>query len=194
MSDVTRILQAVESGETQAAEELLPLAYRELRKIAANKMAMERGDHTLQPTALVHEAYLKLLGAEGEGLSWRGRGHFFAAAAEAMRRILIDSARRKRSQKRGGEQQRTTWDEQKFVDELPSEEILAVDEALAKLELQKPEMAKLVKLRYFAGLSIAETAAAMNVSESSVDRLWRGARVWLLREISSDQAGDSAGG
>ncbi|MFC7337480.1 ECF-type sigma factor [Haloferula chungangensis] len=187
MDDVTRILDAVERGETQAAEELLPLAYEELRRMAASKMAAERGSHTLQATALVHEAYVKMLGPEGEGRSWRGKQHFFAAAAEAMRRILIDRARKKQTNKRGGDPVRTTWNEAKFASELPSDEILAVDDALAKMEQQNADLAKLVKLRYFAGLSIAETATALGVSESSVDRSWRGARVWLFREISNSR-------
>lgn len=187
MDDVTRILDAVERGETQAAEELLPLAYEELRRMAASKMAAERGSHTLQATALVHEAYVKMLGPEGEGRSWRGKQHFFAAAAEAMRRILIDRARKKQTNKRGGDPVRTTWNEAKFASELPNDEILAVDDALAKMEQQNADLAKLVKLRYFAGLSIAETATALGVSESSVDRSWRGARVWLFREISNSR-------
>ncbi|YCM45745.1 ECF-type sigma factor [Verrucomicrobiaceae bacterium 227] len=184
---MTRILDAVERGETQAAEKLLPLAYEELRRMAASKMAAERGSHTLQATALVHEAYLKLLGPEGEGRSWRGKQHFFAAAAEAMRRILIDSARKRQTDKRGGDPERSTWDEARFASELPGDEILAVDEALSKMEFQDPDLAKLVKLRYFAGLSIAETASALGVSESSVDRSWRGARAWLFREISKSR-------
>ena len=182
--NVTRILEALEEGDAHAAEELLPLAYGELRRLAASKMAGERPGHTLQPTALVHEAWMRLMGPEGEARVWNGKGHFFAAAAEAMRRILIDRARGKARQKRGGDQVRATWDESQVASEARSDEMLAVDEALAKLEERDPELAKLVKLRYFAGFTIAETAAVLGVSESSVDRSWRGARVWLLHEIS----------
>lgn len=185
MDDVSQIIEAVEKGDAQAAKDLLPLAYTELRRLAAARMSSERDGHTLQPTALVHEAFLKLLGPDGDR-KWNGQEHFFAAAADAMRKILIDSARKKKTQKRGGDFNRTTWDEAKFANELTSDEILAVDAALGKLEQQDPELAKLVKLRYFAGLSIAETAAALGVSESSVDRSWRGARVWLYREISKE--------
>ena len=190
MDELTHILEAVESGDEQAAGQLLPLVYQQLRRLAASKMAAEKVGHTLQPTALVHEAYLKLVGPDGEGRDWNGKEHFFAAAAEAMRRILIASARKKQTQKRGGDQLRTTWDEAKFASELPSDEILEVDEALEKMEQENPDLAKLVKLRYFAGLGIAETAAALGVSESSVDRSWRGARVWLFREISQNNGRD----
>ena len=193
-SEVTRLLQAAENGDAEVAEELLPLVYEELRRLAASKMAGERADHTLQATALVHEAWVKLLGKDGESLSWQGRNHFFSAAAEAMRRILISSARRRHAQKRGGDRQRTTWDESKFMDELPSDEILAVDEALEKLESKKPDLAQLVKLRYFAGLSIAETAEALGVSPSSVDRSWRAARGWLLREMGDESGGSDQHG
>ena len=193
-SEVTRLLQAAENGDAEVAEELLPLVYEELRRLAASKMAGERADHTLQATALVHEAWVKLLGKDGESLSWQGRNHFFSAAAEAMRRILISSARRRHTQKRGGDRQRTTWDESKFMDELPSDEILAVDEALEKLESKKPDLAQLVKLRYFAGLSIAETAEALGVSPSSVDRSWRAARGWLLREMGDESGGSDQHG
>jgi RNA polymerase sigma factor (TIGR02999 family) len=187
MSDVTRILDAIEDGDLKAAAELFPVAYEELRRIAANKMGNERGEHTLQPTALVHEAYLRLLGPDGEQRRWNSRGHFFSAAAEAMRRILVESARKKHSLKRGGAHIRTTWDESKFAGEVPSDEIFRVDAALEKLEQVKPEFAKVVKLRYFAGLSIAEAALALDVSESSIDRAWRGARVWLFREIQQSE-------
>ena len=174
MNEVTRILQAVESGDQETAAELLPVAYQELRRIAAQKMASEREGHTLQPTALVHEAYLRLVGADGEQPHWDNRGHFFAAAAEAMRRILIECARRKQAIKRGGDLDRTTWNESSLVFETaaPSEEIIAVDEALAKLEIENELAAKVVKLRYFAGLSVNETAAATGVSTSTVDRQW----------------------
>mgnify|MGYP001827635226 FL=1 len=191
-TNVTRILEALEEGDAHAAEELLPLAYGELRRLAASKMAGERPGHTLQPTALVHEAWMKLMGSDGEARKWKGKGHFFAAAAEAMRRILIDRARGKARQKRGGDQVRATWDESQVASEARSDEMLAVDEALAKLEERDLELAKLVKLRYFAGFTIAETAAVLGVSESSVDRSWRGARVWLLHEISGHSDSEAA--
>lgn len=186
ITEVTRILQAVQSGETEAAEHLLPLAYDELRRIAANKMASQRAGHTLQPTALVHEAYLRLLGPDGEEVQWNSRGHFFVAAAEAMRRILIESIRRKQARKRGGDLVRTEWDEAAFETEVPDERILAVHEALATLQEARPELAKIVLLRYFAGLTIEETAASLDTSESTVERQWRAARAWLQREISPE--------
>lgn len=185
MDDVTRILEAVESGDTAAAEQLLPLAYDELRRIAASKMANQRAGHTLQPTALVHEAYLRLLGPDGKQVRWNSRGHFFVAAAEAMRRILIESIRRKQAVKRGGDQARTTWDEAEFETEVPPDNILAVHEALAALQQSHPELAKVVLLRYFAGMTIEETAASLDTSESTIERQWRAARAWLHREISS---------
>jgi RNA polymerase sigma factor (TIGR02999 family) len=188
MSEITRILDAVNSGEAEAAEQLLPLAYKELRAIAAHKMVSERDGHTLQPTALVHEAYLRLLGNDGENRSWDSRGHFFTAAAEAMRRILIESARKKNRIKRGGEAHRTTYDESKLEFAAPKDEILDVDEALRKLEIENPEFAKVVKLRYFAGLTVAETASALGVSESTVQRTWNSARAWLYREISDSDS------
>ncbi|MGI9244117.1 MAG: ECF-type sigma factor [Verrucomicrobiales bacterium] len=184
MEEVTRILEAVEAGDTQAAEQLLPLVYNELRRIAANKMKAERAGHTLQPTALVHEAYLRLLGPDGNQPNWHSRGHFFVAAAEAMRRILIDSIRRKQAIKRGGDLDRTEWDEAQYETEVPADDILAVHEALGSLEKVHPELAKLVLLRYFAGMSIEETASSLDVSPSTVERQWRAARAWLQREIS----------
>lgn len=188
MNEVTQILIAVEKGDTASAEQLLPLAYKELRRIAGSKMANEHDGHTLQPTALVHEAYMRLLGTDGSVQEFESSGHFFAAAAEAMRRILIESARRKQTQKRGGDFQRTTWNEEKFDTDMPSEDVLAVDQALAKLEVENAELAKIVKLRYFAGMSIPEIASALEVSTRTIDRSWRAARAWLLREIESDEA------
>ena len=188
MKEVTEILDAVERGDRLAAEKLLPLAYQELRRLAASKMENEREGHTLQPTALVHEAYLRLVGPDGEGRSFESRGHFFAAAATAMRRILIDNARRKRSKKRGGEFEQTSFDEAKLNFEVPSEEVLAVDEALGKLEDEHPELAEVVNLRYFAGMSIPEVAAVLGKSPSTVDRTWRAARAWLFREITGGDA------
>ncbi len=182
MSEVTRILSAIEEGDPQAAEQLLPLVYDELRKLAAQKLAHEKPGQTLDATALVHEAYLRLVG-EGAEPSWNSRGHFFAAAAEAMRHILIDRARRKRSRKRGGDQVRVAFDEANVAATENTEEVLAVDEALAGLAAADAQAAELVKLRYFAGLSIPETAEILNISPRSADRLWAYARAWLRRAI-----------
>lgn len=184
MNDITNLLKAVEEGDTEAGEQLLPATYAALRRLAASKMANERAGHTLQPTALVHEAYLRLLGPDGETRKWNSEGHFFCAAAEAMRRILIEHARKKKSMKRGGDRIRTTLDESGLEFETPSEEILAVDEALCTLEAEDPETAKVVKLRYYAGLTVPETAAVLGTSESSIKRLWKYARLRLFREIS----------
>jgi RNA polymerase sigma factor (TIGR02999 family) len=186
MDEVTQILDAVERGDTQAAEDLFPLVYEELRRIAAHKMAGERVNHTLQPTALVHEAYLRLVGKDGEERSWKNRGHFMACAAEAMRRVLIDRARKRQAVKRGGDQVRATWNESQFESGVPDEEVLAVDEALQKLEVENEDLASLVKLRYFAGMTMEEIAAAQECSLSTVERSWRVARAWLFREISGE--------
>ncbi len=186
MKEVTQILEAAERGEAEAAEALFPLVYQELRRIAANKMAGERPGHTLQPTALVHEVYLKLAGEDGGERRWNNRSHFLAAAAEAMRRILIDRARRKQAIKRGGDQVRTTWNESKFESGVDDDEVLAVDEALGKLEADQPELAAIVKLRYFAGLTMEEIAAARECSLSTIERSWRIARAWLFQEISRE--------
>jgi RNA polymerase sigma factor (TIGR02999 family) len=183
-SDVTQLLNAIESGDAHAAGNLLPLAYNELRKMAQNMMRHERSGHTLQPTALVHEAYLRLVGPEGEERSWENRSYFFAAAAEAMRRILIENARRKGRHKRGANAQHITFDENCFDLEEPSKQLLALDDALTRFEEIDPFRAKIVKLRYFAGLTANEVAAALNKSESTVNRGWKQARVWLFREIS----------
>jgi RNA polymerase sigma factor (TIGR02999 family) len=182
MSEVTRILSAIEQGDPQAAGQLLPLVYDELRRLAAEKMAQERPGQTLQATALVHEAYLRLVDVGG-ARHWKGRGHFFAAAAEAMRHILVDRARRKRSRKRGGDRARVEFDETNLTAAESAEEVLAVDEALAGLAAADAQAAELVKLRYFAGLSIPETAQALNISARSADRLWAYARAWLRRAI-----------
>jgi RNA polymerase sigma factor (TIGR02999 family) len=182
MNEVTRILNAAES-DGEAAEQLLPLAYNELRRIAANKMAAERENHTLQPTALVHEAYLRLIGPDGENPDWNSRNHFFSAAAEAMRRILIEHARRKLTLKRGVNPEATEFDEERFEAAMPSEQILAVDEALTELEREHPEFARIVKLRYFAGLSVPEIASLLETSTSTVNRNWKSAKAWLYREI-----------
>ena len=182
MSDVTRLLDAASAGDPKAAADLLPLVYAELRRLAAARLAGEKAGHTLQPTALVHEAYLRLVDAD-KGREWDGRTHFFATAAEAMRRILVDHAREKVSRKRGGERARAEFREDALAAPEASDEILAVDEALAGLAAADPQAADLVKLRYFAGLSVDEAARALNISPRSVDRLWAYARAWLQRAI-----------
>ena len=179
-SAVTRLLEQARRGEPGATEQLLPLVYDELRRLARSRMRSERPGHTLQPTALVHEAYLRLLGAEG---AWEGRGHFFAAAAEAMRRILIERARRVRRLKRGGDLNRVELDDQVSADGPRVDEVLAVDEALGRLEEKDAQMAAVVKLRYFGGLTVEEIAQALGTSPRTVNRLWTGARAWLRTEI-----------
>ena len=166
MNDVTRILTAISQGERQAAEQLLPLVYDELRKLAALKLAQERPGQTLQATALVHEAYLRLVDAE-QTQSWESKGHFFAAAAEAMRRILIENARRKQAQKHGGNLSRQPLDELEIAAETPSEDLLALDEALTRLAAEDPAKARLVELRYFAGLSVEDAAEVLGISRAT---------------------------
>jgi RNA polymerase sigma factor (TIGR02999 family) len=182
MNDVTAILSAIEQGDPRAADQLLPLVYDELRKLAAQKLAQENPGQTLQATALVHEAYLQLVDAERRRL-WQNRGHFFAAAAEAMRRILIDSARRKRRAKHGGGQHRLDLDDAGDAIAPPVEDLLALDEALERLVTEDPVSADLVKLRYFAGLSIDEAAEALGMSPRTADRRWAYARAWLRQEM-----------
>ena len=182
MTDVTQILKAIEQGEPAAAEQLLPLVYDELRRLAAQQLAQEKAGQTLQPTALVHEAYLRLVGP-GQGPHWDGRGHFFAAAALAMRRILVENARRKRRLKRGRGHVRQELDEAHLAAPEVREDILALDEALGKLAATDPAAAELVQLRYFAGLSIPEAAAALGTSPRTADRLWAYARTWLFQEL-----------
>lgn len=179
---VQRILDAVENGEPRASEELLALVYEELRKLAAHKMANEASGNTLQPTALVHEAWLRLMGNPNR--SWNGRQHFFRAAAEAMRRILIDRARRRNAQRRGGGLVVEEFDEANVVLERSSDEILAVGESIEKLAREDPLAAELVKLRYFVGMTASEAAAALGISPRASDRLWAYARTWLRVEIS----------
>jgi RNA polymerase sigma factor (TIGR02999 family) len=183
MSDVTHILSAIQQGDPHAAEQLLPLVYAELRKLAGQKLAREKPGQTLDATGLVHEAYLRLVDTE-KAQHWNSRGHFFAAAAEAMRHILVDRARQKHSRKRGGERIRVELDEANLAAAEESEEILAVDEALAGLAAADAQAADLVKLRYFAGLSIPDAAHALNISPRSADRLWAYARAWLRRAIA----------
>jgi len=185
MNEVTRILNAIQEGDPRAAEELVPLVYDELRTMAACKMAHERPGQTLQATALVHEAYLRLVDSQEQ--RWNSRGHFFAAAAEAMRRILIENARRKRALKHGGAVARVEWSEVKLAVETEDEQLLAVNEALQKLEEQDRDAAELVKLRFFVGLSGREAAQALNIPERSTNRLWAYARAWLLREINRER-------
>ncbi len=189
MSDVTRILSAIEQGDSSAAEELLPLVYNELRKLAAQRMAQEPPGNTLQATALVHEAYLRLV--EGDGTRrWDSRGHFFAAAAEAMRRILVDGARRRRSTKRGGDRQRVSLDEAAIVASEAPGDLVALDEALSRFETIDPRAAELVKLRYFAGLTLREAADALGVSPRTADDIWAYARAWLFRELNAAGGGE----
>jgi RNA polymerase sigma factor (TIGR02999 family) len=183
MNEVTRILSAVEQGDPQAAGRLLPLVYDELRKLAAAKLAQERPGQTLQATALVHEAYLRLVdGSKAE--CWNSRGHFFAAAAEAMRRILVDQARRKQADKRGGGRPRVEFPDDLAAPEARSDDLVALDEALSRLECHDPDTARLVKLRYFAGLSHSEAAEALGISRGAADRLWALGRAWLFRQLS----------
>src|SRR4051812_2067797 len=182
VADVTQILNAIERGDPKAAAELLPLVYDELRKLAAARLADERPGQTLQPTALVHEAYLRLVGG-GPHAPWNGRGHFVAAAAEAMRRILVEQARRRRAAKRGGDRGRTDLDPDAVTAPAPDDELLALHEALDRLAAAHPEKAELVKLRYFAGLTADQAADALGVSPSTADRHWAYARAWLGRAL-----------
>jgi RNA polymerase sigma factor (TIGR02999 family) len=187
MPDVTRLLDAAAAGDPAAAAELLPLVYDELRKLAAARMAEEQPGQTLQATALVHEAYLRLVGPADEP-RWGGRGHFFAAAAEAMRRILVDSARRKRSRKRGGDRARLDLDQVTAATSGRLDDVLDIDAALVGLAATDPQAAELVKLRYFAGLSIPQAAAALGLSPRTADYLWAYARAWLLRSLGGTDA------
>jgi RNA polymerase sigma factor (TIGR02999 family) len=183
MSEVTRILSALEQGDPHAAEQLLPLVYDELRRLAAQKLAQEQPGQTLQATALVHEAYLRLVGA-GEPQRWDGKGHFFAAAAEAMRRILVEQARRKHSQKRGGGARRVDLDAGTLLSVAePGDDLLALEEALSQFEAEEPLKARLVQLRFFAGLSLPEAAALLGVSLATAKRHWIYARSWLYGKI-----------
>jgi RNA polymerase sigma factor (TIGR02999 family) len=182
MNEITRILNSIEHGDAKAANELLPLVYDELRRLASQKMLREPPGQTLQATALVHEAYIRLVGVESQ--NWSSRGHFFAAAAEAMRRILIDNARRKGRYKRGGGQNRVDLDDADITIDGPSTNIIALDEALTKLAEEDNIVAELVKLRYFAGLTIEQAANILGVSRRTADRYWAYARAWLYQEIT----------
>lgn len=183
MSDVRRTLDRAQAGDPHAAAELLPLVYTELRKLAGFMMAKEAAGHTLQPTALVHEAWLRLAG--GGQQHWNSRRHFFAAAAEAMRRILIEGIRRKQTLQRGGDWQRIELDESNLVLERPATEMLDIDAALEKLAAEDPFAADLVKLRYFVGLTLPQAAEALNISPRTADRLWAYARSWLRQELDT---------
>jgi RNA polymerase sigma factor (TIGR02999 family) len=196
MSDVTKLLDAVGRGDPRATDELLPLVYRELRALAARKLAQEKPGQTLQATALVHEAYLRLVcdrspapGAARSGSgeqNWNSRGHFFAAAAEAMRRILVENARRRTRKKHGGELKRVDLSPAQLADSADDEELLSLDEALERLNSHDAQSAELVKLRYFAGLTIPEAAEILGVSPRTADFLWSFARAWLRREIEAE--------
>jgi RNA polymerase sigma factor (TIGR02999 family) len=183
MSEVTHILSAIAHGDPHAAEQLLPLVYDELRKLAAQKLAQEKPGQTLEATALVHEAYVRLV--DGDKVQpWNGRGHFFAAAAEAMRRILVDQARRKQAGKHGGNRVRVDLPDDLAAPGGRSDDLVALDEALSRLERHDPDAARLVKLRYFAGLSHQDAAAALGLSRGAADRLWALGRAWLFRQLS----------
>jgi RNA polymerase sigma factor (TIGR02999 family) len=185
MSDVTRILFAIEQGDARAVDKLLPAVYEELRLLAAQKLSQERPGQTLQPTALVHEAYIRLVGSEDQ--NWNSRAHFFAAAAEAMRRILIENARRKQRHKHGGGHKRVGLENANIAVEGPSTDLIALDEALAKLAQEDRVVADLVKMRYFAGLTLSQAAEIIGISRRTADRYWAYARAWLYQEITKSQ-------
>lgn len=185
MSDVTRILNAIDDGESGASEKLLPLVYDELRRLAAQRLNRDSPEQTIQPTALVHEAYLRLIGAEG-GQHWNSRGHFFAAAAQAMRRILVENARRKRSLKRGGALNRADVELESLPADAQDVDLVALDEALGKLAAKDARKARLVELRFFSGLTLEQAADALGISPATVQRDWLYARAWLHREIADE--------
>jgi RNA polymerase sigma factor (TIGR02999 family) len=183
VNQVTQILSGIQAGDPHAAAQLLPLVYDELRKLAAQKLAQEKPGQTLQATALVHEAYLRLLGSE-QDQHWDSRGHFFAAAAEAMRRILVESARRKKRDKHGGDRQRVEIEMDSLPTRMSSEELVALDEALEKLKDHDPVKAQLVTLRYFGGLTIEQASEVLNISRITAHRYWTYARAWLHRQMT----------
>ncbi len=183
MTDVTRMLQAIERGEAQSSAELLPVVYEELRRLAAHKLSQERPGQTLQATSLVHEAWLRLAGAESR--KWEGQRHFFAAAAEAMRRILIENARRKQRQKRGGGWERVEVEQIQLAEPLPSTDLVALDEALTDLARRDPQAAELVQLRFFAGLIQQQAADLLGISRRTADRTWAYARAWLFQQVAN---------
>ncbi len=184
MKEVTQLLQAIETGQTESAEKLLPLVYEELRRLASGRLAREQPGQTLQATALVHEAWIRLVDSPEQ--KWHGRAHFFSAAAEAMRRILIDRARRKKAEKRGGGQRLLHFDEITVAESTPSEELLAINEALERFQEINAEAAELLKLRFFVGLKNVEAAATMGISERTAKRHWAFARAWLFNELKSN--------
>lgn len=184
MPDVTRLLNVIEAGDPNAADSLLPLVYEELRRLAAHRMAVGAAGHTLQPTALVHDAWLRLVGDENHG-PYQGRAHFFAAAAEAMRHLLIDRARRRQAIRHGGGQERLDIDEVEIPAPAGDEELLAVHDALERLAVVDPAKSELVKLRYFAGLTLTEVATVLGISEPTAKRRWAMARAWLYSEIQA---------
>ena len=191
MSDVTQFLSQIESGDPAAADQLLPLVYNELRKLAAARLAQEKPGQTLQATALVHEAWLKLVGPTGAAQSWDNRGHFFAAAAEAMRRLLVDNAQRKKSLKRGGDLQRVSLGDVDPAIQPADENLLALNEALDELARTEPQTAELVKLRYFVGLTNSESAEILGISPRKANTLWSYAKVWLHERIQGDKPSGS---
>ena len=188
MSEITRILTDIEQGDVTASGELLPLVYHELRRLAAHKMAGESSGHTLQPTALVHEAWLKLVDSPAQ--SWQNRAHFFGAAAEAMRRILIDRARRKIRQRRGSGAEHVNADEVEIASPAPDDQLLALNDALDRFAALEPQQAELVKLRYFVGLKIEEAAEVLGISEATAKRWWVYARAWLFDELTTSPPAD----
>ncbi len=185
MNEVTRVLSAIEQGDSQAAEQLLPLVYEELRKLAAQRLANEKSNQTLQATALVHEAYLRLVNVK-EAQSWHSRGHFFTAAAEAMRRILVENARRKKRIKHGGDLERVDVEMADLPTRMSSDDLLALDEALEKLKQLDPVKAQLVNLRYFGGMTIEQASEALSISRITAHRYWTFARAWLHQQIATD--------
>jgi RNA polymerase sigma factor (TIGR02999 family) len=189
MSDVTRILSAIEQGDAQAADHLLPLVYDELRKLAAQRMAQEAPGQTLQATALVHEAYIRLVDVE-KAQHWDSRRHFFAAAAEAMRRILVEQARRKGRQRHGGCAQRMDLDENQWITTTTPDQLLAIDEALSKLAQEDPTAAEVVKLRYFAAMSVEEAAESLGIHRATAHRHWAYARAWIRADVRSGEPSD----
>jgi RNA polymerase sigma factor (TIGR02999 family) len=193
MNEVTRILSAMDQGDPHAAEQLLPLVYDELRQLAAHKLAQEKPGQTLQATALVHEAYLRLVDVE-QVQHFNSRGHFFAAAAEAMRRILVEQARRKRRRKHGADRRRVALDEALSLAEAPGEDLVALDEALNRFQSIDPQAAQLVKLRYFAGLTMPEAAQALGLSLRTAERNWTYARTWLHRKLAEADTADGGTG
>ena len=185
MNDITRILSQLENGDSSSSEELLPLVYEELRKLAAAKMANEKPGQTLQATALVHEAYVKLVNVASSE-QWDSRGHFFAAAAESMRRILVDNAHRKNTLKRGGDRKRVDLEDANLAENQPTEDVIALDDALRDLESQEAQTAELVKLRYFAGFTNRQAAELLGISRRKADSLWAFAKVWLYERMSEN--------